>query len=828
MTRLEWSMFLALFLQGLILTLCKENQSVHMPHGNSTQNHIGCHTKERCMVKRKIPDFPVLQFQAFQKGLVRRRRDWIIPPISISENDRGPFPKSVVQIKSSWAREMAIRYQLSGPGADQPPEGLFTIEKRTGMLFITKPLDREHTQEYRLIAHALLVGTEMDRAAEAPMEIVIKVLDQNDNRPTCTRDLFQGNVSEVAPVGEPVLQVTAEDRDDPRTENAMVRYSIVQQQPAQPNPEMFSINEVSGLVSVASVGLDSEGQQRYNLLVEAADMEGNGMRTTCTATISITDSNDNAPKFSHVTYTGSIPENVVGGVVVQLPVTDRDQPLSPASATTYSIVKGNDRGLFSISTGPSKMEGIITTAQGLDFEEKRRHTLLVVVENEVPFAMPLPTSTATVVIDVEDVNEAPEFVPSQKRVQVAEDTSVGTVIASYKAKDPDVARKQEVTYEVLSDPAGWLEVGDKTGLVRLRAEMDREHGLVEESGKYTALIVAYDNDMTPASGTGTLVIEVGDVNDNAPLVKEKHVQFCSLDPVPVPLTILDADGPDNAGPFTVQLAEDSRTNWTTITNSSSDEVSVRPRRQLPYGEYTMVLRVYDAHMMVQDSPLVAEVCQCSGPVISCFHPAPRYTADSAALSLGVLGTIFLLLVLLLLLSLFMTRRKRRMREKQKGLLPEEAVRDTLFFYNEEGGGEDDQEYDLSQLHCGLDEHREVGCTDVAPALLPPLPYRLRPEENEEISTFIMDNLKAADNDPTAAPFDGLLVFDYEGEESTSGSLSSLQWSSSDGEQDHHQQLQQWGPRFRRLADMYHRGSIYRGADCNDNDDEIRPGRQEWV
>lgn len=47
----------------------------------------------------------------------------------------------------------------------------------------------------------------------------------------------------------------------------------------------------------------------------------------------------------------------------------------------------------------------------------------------------------------------------------------------------------------------------------------------------------------------------------------------------------------------------------------------------------------------------------------------------------------------------------------------------------------------------------------------------------------------------------MLVFAHEGEGSEAGSLSSLQSSISDGDLDF-QDLQKWGPKFRRLADMY--------------------------
>ncbi|XP_035273184.1 cadherin-1-like isoform X4 [Anguilla anguilla] len=738
---------------------------------------------------------PQLVFPHSFKGLKRRKRDWVIPPISVPENDRGPFPKFMVEIRSSRAKEVKVQYSITGPGADQPPVGLFIINRENGRLSVTQPLDREKNDTYILLAHADALGDSVSRA-EDPMDIVIKVIDQNDNSPEFTMDPFLGNVAESSPKGFEFMKVTAIDKDEPGSENADIRYKLLTQNPESPKPDMFFINPSTGGIQLNTTdGLDRENFREYTLIIQAADMMGEGRRNTCTAIVTVTDSNDNAPQFEHSSYTVSVPENEVGAEVVKMPVTDRDDPHTPAWTTKYRIIEGNNGGFFNVSTGPSKLEGIITTVKGLDFEKNAHYTLLVTVENDAPFATRLPTSTATVIVNVKDVNEAPVFNPVERVVIKPENLEVDADIIAYTATDPDTARNQKVWYKSGYDPAGWLNVNKETGLIKVRSPMDRESPFVI-GGKYRALINAIDNDDIPATGTGTLLIELEDVNDNAPIIEERTITICNQESQPVTLSVSDRDGPGFAAPFRAELQGDSGNNWTARMNGTKTGIILALKTHLEQNDYNVILRVYDSQGMYQDSTVQAKVCDCKGDDFTCNAKAVAGVGLPGIL--GILGAILLLLLLVLLLLMFLRRRSRPMKEEP---LLHNDVRDNLYYYDEEGGGEEDQDYDLSQLHRGLDNRPDVMRDDVAPTFLPVPQYRTRPTNPEDIGNFIDDNLKAADGDPTAPPYDSLLVFDYEGGGSEAGSLSSLN-SSSSGEDQDYDCLAEWGPRFKKLADMY--------------------------
>uniref|UniRef100_K7GEZ1 Cadherin domain-containing protein n=1 Tax=Pelodiscus sinensis TaxID=13735 RepID=K7GEZ1_PELSI len=160
--------------------------------GHSLHQHPGEDTAGSCPPGRALAPGP---HKESHPGHKRQKRDWVIPPINCPENERGPFPKTLVQIKSNKDKETKVFYSITGQGADTPPVGVFIIERETGALKVTQPLDREEISNYTIFSHAV---SAKGQPVEEPMEIIITVTDQNDNKPEFTQQVFTGSVEEGA------------------------------------------------------------------------------------------------------------------------------------------------------------------------------------------------------------------------------------------------------------------------------------------------------------------------------------------------------------------------------------------------------------------------------------------------------------------------------------------------------------------------------------------------------------------------------------------------------------------------------------------------------
>lgn len=128
---------------------------------------------------------------------------------------------------------------------------------------------------------------------------------------------------------------------------------------------------------------------------------------------------------------------------------------------------------------------------------------------------------------------------------------------------------------------------------------------------------------------------------------------------------------------------------------------------------------------------------------------------------------------------------------------ERDIRENIVRYDDEGGGEEDTEaFDILALrnpNKPVQSHRD---RDQNPAGL------LMTEKNRLFQEFIRDRLQVADLDLAAPPFDSLQTYAFEGSGSAAESMSSLNSSSLVESEQNYDFLREWGPRFRKLADLY--------------------------
>lgn len=171
------------------------------------------------------------------------------------------------------------------------------------------------------------------------------------------------------------------------------------------------------------------------------------------------------------------------------------------------------------------------------------------------------------------------------------------------------------------------------------------------------------------------------------------------------------------------------------------------------------------------------------------------------LSTGALIAI-LLCIVTLLVTVVLFAALRRQRKKEPLIISKEDIRDNIVSYNDEGGGEEDtQAFDIGTLRNPEAIEDSKLRRDIVPEALF-LPRRTpAARDNTDVRDFINQRLKENDTDPTAPPYDSLATYAYEGTGSVAESLSSLESATTDGDQDY-DYLSDWGPRFKKLADMY--------------------------
>ncbi|KAG5199260.1 hypothetical protein JEQ12_006960 [Ovis aries] len=695
----------------------------------------------------------------------------------------------------------SVKYILTGEGAGT----IFIIDDTTGDIHSTKSLDREQKTHY--VLHAQAIDRRTNKPLEPESEFIIKVQDINDNAPKFTDGPYIVTVPEMSDMGTSVLQVTATDADDPTYGNsARVVYSILQGQP------YFSVDPKTGVIRTALHNMDREAREHYSVVIQAKDMAGQvgGLSGSTTVNITLTDVNDNPPRFPQKHYQLYVPESAqVGSAVGKIKANDADTGSN--ADMTYSIIDGDGVGIFSISTDKETREGILSLKKPLNYEKKKSYTLNIEGANthlDFRFSHLGPFKDATMLkIIVGDVDEPPLFSMPSYVMEVYENAKIGTVVGTVLAQDPDSANslvRYFIDYNAEDDR--FFNIDANTGTIKTTKVLDRE-----ETPWYNITVAASENDNPSLLSHVTVGIRVLDVNDNPPeLAREYDIVVCeNSKPGQVIHTISATDKDDFAnGPrFSFFLDEHLSINPNfTLKDNEDNTASILTRRR----RFSRTIQdVYYLPIMISDggipslsssSTLTIRVCACErdGRVRTCHAEA---FLSSAGLSTGALIAILLCVVILLaIVVLFITLRRSK---KEPLIISEEDVRENVVTYDDEGGGEEDTEaFDITALRNPSAAEELKYRRDIRPEVkLTPRHQTLSTLESIDVQEFIKQRLAEADLDPSVPPYDSLQTYAYEGQRSEAGSISSLDSATTQSDQDY-QYLGDWGPEFKKLAELY--------------------------
>lgn len=234
-------------------------------------------------------------------------------------------------------------------------------------------------------------------------------------------------------------------------------------------------------------------------------------------TITIIDVNDHDPVFApkdQVTF--ELLESSAVGTVLTLPgATDRDSPTFSIQSYTLQTVPESEN--FLLDSTDRQVDGSpglrLVLVKSLDRELVSEYQLTVTAFDG---GSPPRTGTLEVHIEVLDANDnSPAFDRDRYEVSIPEDIPLKSVIIQVAATDADLGVNAKMLYsfsQFTANAYGHLfAIDNTTGDVYVTGTIDHETSPV-----YHLVVVAQDLGLDPVSSSALVIVNVEDVNDNAP------------------------------------------------------------------------------------------------------------------------------------------------------------------------------------------------------------------------------------------------------------------------------------------------------------------------
>ncbi|XP_041605195.1 cadherin-23 isoform X4 [Vulpes lagopus] len=462
---------------------------------------------------------------------------------------------------------------------------IVTTNDSIGEVFVARPLDREELDHYILKVVASDRGTP-PRKKDHILQVTI--LDVNDNPPVIESPFgYNVSVNENVGGGTAVVQVRATDRDIGI--NSILSYYIT-----AGNEDMtFRMDRISGEIVTRPAPPDRERQSFYHLGVTVEDEGTPTLSATTHVYVTIVDENDNAPVFQQPYYEILLDEgpDTINASLITIKALDLDE--GPNGTVNYAIVAGNIINTFHID----RHTGIISAAKELDYEISHgRYTLIVTATDQCPIVSHRLTSTTTVLVNVNDINDnVPTFPRDYEGPFDVTEGQPGPRVWTFLAHDQDSGPNGQVEYSIVDgDPLGEFVISPVEGVLRVRKDVELDR---ETIAFYNLTICARDRGVPPLSSTMLVGIRVLDINDNDPVLLNLPMNITISENSPVSSFVThilasDADSGCNAL-LTFNITAGNRERAFSI-NATTGVITVnRPLDRERIPEYKLTISVKD-------------------------------------------------------------------------------------------------------------------------------------------------------------------------------------------------------------------------------------------